>query len=403
MKVLFITLIHIDDVNKGFVYTDLMRKFRNEGHSIYILCPSERRLGLKTMLFESEGISILSVRTLNIQKTNFVEKGIGMILMEYQYVNAVNRYLNDIKFDLILYSTPPITVSKIVQKIKKKNKNAISYLMLKDIFPQNAVDLGLFGQKSIYYRFFRKKEKQLYALSDYLGCMSPANVEYVIKHNPYYLAEKVEILANSIELKESVENGNGIEARQSVRRKFGLPIDKIIFLYGGNLGKPQGIDYLINCFESNKNRCDCYFVVVGSGTEYKKVESWYKKAEAKSVKLMKGLPKDEYDLLTQACDVGLIFLDHRFTIPNYPSRLLSYLMAKMPVICATDINTDIGRIAERNGYGFWCESVRPENFTALVDKMLSSNICEMGQRGYDFLKENYCVDQSYDTIMLHFK
>lgn len=121
-----------------------------------------------------------------------------------------------------------------------------------------------------------------------------------------------------------------------------------------------------------------------------------------NVDLMEGLPKEEYDELVRSCDVGLIFLDHRFTIPNYPSRLLSYLENKMPVICATDINTDIGKIAEENGYGYWCESVRPEDFTALVDKMLKSDISAMGERGYEFLKSNYTVENTYHAIMKHF-
>jgi glycosyltransferase involved in cell wall biosynthesis len=118
---------------------------------------------------------------------------------------------------------------------------------------------------------------------------------------------------------------------------------------------------------------------------------------------MQGLPKADYDMLVRYCDVGLIFLDYRFTIPNYPSRLLSYLENKMPVICATDVNTDIGRIAEENGYGYWCESVKPEAFTALVDKMLKSDRKAMGEKGYQFLKENYLVEHTYNAIMKHMK
>ena len=118
---------------------------------------------------------------------------------------------------------------------------------------------------------------------------------------------------------------------------------------------------------------------------------------------MSYLPKDDYDMLVKYCDVGLIFLDHRFTIPNYPSRLLSYLENKMPVLCATDVNTDIGKIAEENGYGFWCESVRAEDFVALVDKMLQSDIKLMGIRGYDFLCKNYQAGHTCDVIMHHFE
>lgn len=421
MNVIFLTLYRITDIESGWIYHDLMRKFRDEGHQVYIVSPSERRFKESTTLHESNGVKILNVKTFNIQKTSIVEKGVGTLMIERQYVKAIKRYIGEVRFDLITYSTPPITFTNVVKFLKKRNPEAISYLLLKDIFPQNAVDLGMVHDlwskvhglvdvaRLLLYKVFRKKEVMLYKNSDYIGCMSPANVEFVRKHNPYYPADRVEIAPNSIELVNE-ENMDPEEfalkeknERCYIRKKYDLPTEKPIFIYGGNLGKPQGIDYLIKCLDAVKNRKDCYFVVVGSGTEYDKIESWYNNQSSSScVRLMQNLPKEDYDMLLNYCDVGLIFLDHRFTIPNYPSRLLSYLSNKMPVICATDVNTDIGKIAEENGYGMWCESEKPEDFVTLVDKMLASEMKAKGERGYEFLKENYLVEHTYHAIMKHF-
>jgi glycosyltransferase involved in cell wall biosynthesis len=295
----------------------------------------------------------------------------------------------------------------VVKFLKRENPQAISYLQLKDIFPQNAVDIGMMktaGVKGLLYKFFRNKEKALYKVSDYIGCMSPANVQFLLEHNPEIDASRVEVAPNSIELRdEHLEPGQEKAERYYIRKKYELPTDKPVFIYGGNLGKPQGIDYLVKCLEANKKRTDCYFVVVGTGTEYPRLEEWYHQNSNLNVIVMQGLPKADYDLLVKHCDVGMIFLDHRFTIPNYPSRLLSYLENKMPVLCATDEKTDIGKIAEENGYGYWCESVKPEDFTALVDKMLASDRKAMGERGYEFLKNNYLVEHTYNAIMAHFK
>lgn len=235
--------------------------------------------------------------------------------------------------------------------------------------------------------------------------MSPANIEFVLKHNPEISPERVEVAPNSVELREqdSVINNPGQKkaANYYIRKKYDLPLDKPIFIYGGNLGKPQGIDYLVKCLDSNKKRTDCYFVIVGSGTHYNRISEWYKENKDCNVKLMQSLPKSDYDLLVKSCDVGLIFLDHRFTIPNFPSRLLSYLENKMPVLCATDPNTDMGRIAEENGFGFWCESKTVEAFTAILDKMINCDRNEMGEKGYEFLKNNYLVEHTYNVILKH--
>ena len=404
MNIVFITLSNINSVKDRNIYTDLMRKFRDEGHGVYIVSPAERRYGQDTRIIDTDGVKILKVKTLNIQKTNVVEKGVGTLLIERQYQSAINKHFVNVNFDLILYSTPPITFTNVVRFLKKRNPKAISYLLLKDIFPQNAVDIGMFSQKSIFNCYFRKKEKALYKTSDYIGCMSPANVQFVLDHNPEVDTSRVEVAPNSVELVEKkIEEGQKKAERYYIRKKYDLPTDKPIFIYGGNLGKPQGIDFLIKCLDVNKQRLDCFFVVVGNGTEYNKLNDWYRENKNCCVKLMQRLPKEDYNVLVRSCDVGLIFLDHRFSIPNYPSRLLSYLENKMPVICATDVNTDIGSIAEENGYGFWCESVKPEDFTALVDKMLASEKKAMGEKGHQFLKDNYLVEHTYHAIMKHFE
>ena len=401
MNIIFLTVSRIKEIKSRGIYTDLMRKFRDEGHNVYIVTPYERQFALPTSLSEVDGIHLLGVRTLNIQKTNIIEKGIGTILLETQFNRAIKKYLSHVNFDLILYSTPPITFTDVVRNLKKGTSSAISYLLLKDIFPQNAVDLGMFSKNSLIYWSFRQKEIGLYNNADYIGCMSPANVEFVLRHNSFLVHERVEIAPNSIELKKDPINID----RESIRKKYDLPIDRPIFIYGGNLGKPQGIDFLIQCLNANCQRNDCHFLIVGNGTEYHKLENWFINTKTDNVSLFPRLPKEDYDALVQSCDIGLIFLDHRFQIPNYPSRLLSYLEYKMPIIAATDINTDIGTIAEKNGYGYCCESKYVESFTACVNKYITTpdTIRKMGERGYQFLLDNYQVDSTYQKIISHIK
>ena len=301
-----------------------------------------------------------------------------------------------------MYSTPPITFCKTVEYVKKRD-GAKTYLLLKDIFPQNAVDLGMMnkaGIKGFIYRFFRRKEKKLYSISDYIGCMSDANVEYIIKHNSEVNPEMVEVCPNSIEV---IDKSISKEIRTGVRKKYNIPLDKIVYVYGGNLGKPQGIDFLIKCLESQKKNKEAFFLIVGDGTEYDRLETFVDTRVQDNLKLMKHLPKEDYDLLVSACDVGMIFLDYRFTIPNFPSRILSYMQAKMPVLIASDSITDIGKIAEENYFGYWMESNDISGFFDAVNYFNSEKIRkDMGYKAYDFLLNRYTVEKTYRIIMKHF-
>jgi glycosyltransferase involved in cell wall biosynthesis len=393
----------IKSVDERGIYTDLMREFVKNGNDVYIVSPVERRLGLPTKLIHGDKdefhkrVHILWLKTGNIQKTNIIEKGVSTILLESKLISGIKKYLSDVKFDLVLYSTPPITFFKAVEYVKKRD-NAKTYLLLKDIFPQNAVDLGMMkkrGIKGLIYKYFRRKEKKLYAISDKIGCMSPANIEYTLRMNPEIPSDKVEVCPNSVEYSDmSITD----DERNALRKKYDIPLDKKVFVYGGNLGKPQGIPFIIECLKAEADNKDVFFLIVGSGTEFPKLEEFVSTEKPNNVKLMKQLPKEDYDKMVAACDVGMIFLDHRFTIPNFPSRLLAYMQAGIPVLACTDPNTDIGKVIVEGGFGWWCESNSTEDFMKIVNFALSSDLDKMGRRGVEYLLDNYTVEKSCEII-----
>ena len=394
MKVLFLTMVKINSFNERGIYTDLLRKFHNEGHEVFVVCPIERREKRRTHIIKENMGTILNIKTFNLQKTNLVEKGLGILSIEFQYLSAIKKYYKNEKFDLILYSTPPITFSKVINYIKKRD-GAYSYLLLKDIFPQNAVDMKMIKNNGMLHKIFKSKEKKLYNLSDTIGCMSPANVDFILTHNPEIESSKVEVNPNSIEpnIFEYTE-----EQKRVIRNKYGVPLNKKVLVYGGNLGKPQGLDFLLQTIEKSSNE-NAFFLIIGDGTEYNKMDSWFKNNKPTNAKLLKRLTKEDYDTLLVSCDVGLIYLHPDFSIPNFPSRLLSYLEMKMPVIAATDCNTDIGDIIETANCGFKVVSGDIKKMNQVIAELINNDKLElMGTNAWSLLQLNYIVDYSYKLI-----
>ena len=393
MNVLFLTLVEFTSIQEHNIYTDLLREFVKNGNKVFVISPVERRKKESTRLIKEDQAMILRLQIGNTQKTNTIEKGISTLLIESQFKTGIKKYFSNVKFDLVLYSTPPITLVSAIEYVKNRD-GAKTYLLLKDIFPQNAVDMGMMSTSSPLYRHFRKQEKRLYAISDRIGCMSQANVDYVIKHNPEVNPDIVEVCPNSIEV---VDKSVDAETKKAIREKYGIPQDKKVFVYGGNLGKPQGVPFIIECLKKCEG-IDAFFLIVGDGTEYGLLEEYVETEKPRNVKLMKRLPKEDYDTMVGACDVGLIFLDHRFTIPNFPSRLLSYMSAKLPVLACTDPNTDIGKVILDGGFGWWCESNDSDKFVSVVRKCIGTDITEKDKNAYQCLNDLYSVTNVYKII-----
>lgn len=400
MNVLFLTLLDFGSLDEKNLYTDLLRVFARQGHQVYAVTPLERRQKKNTALVEGHNGKLLRIRTGNTQKTGLVEKGLSTVTIPLLYRRGIERCFKGVRFDLLLYSTPPITLDSVVEYIKRRD-GARTYLLLKDIFPQNALDIGMLsrrGVKGLLYRAFRAREKRLYQLSDRIGCMSQANVDYLLSHNPEFEKEKVEVCPNAIEV---VDKSVDEREKLRIREKYGLPRDRRVFVYGGNLGRPQGVPFILDCLQ----RCakiDAFFLIVGSGTEYGVLERWAACAKQTNFKLLRSLPKDEYDTMTAACDVGLLFLDHRFTIPNFPSRLLSYMQAGLPVLACTDPNTDVGKVIVGGGFGWRRESDDAEGFAETVREILAlpaETLKTYGRNAYDYLVKHYSVEDAYRTIM----
>ncbi|QQK80452.1 glycosyltransferase family 4 protein [Salicibibacter cibi] len=382
------------------LYKTLMKSLVKRGHSVTVVVADEPRKINKTTFQIEDGINVLRVKVGNQLKANRIEKGITNLKIEPFVIRAIKKYLSNEAFDIVTYSTPPVNMANVVKYCKERFQ-VRTFLMLKDIFPQNAVDMGMIKEGNLLYKYFKRKERTLYNNSDIIGCMSQANINYILRNNPEVDEGKVILFPNSIKIQsDSVEPDN---PDLSVREELGIPKEKTVFVFGGNLGKPQGIDFLTKAINNLEDYKGAYFVIVGSGTEKRRIEN--KLGEATNTMVLDKMEKEKYERFITECDVGIISLDHRFTIPNYPSRTLSYMYKSLPILATTDRNTDIKELVQEEAEcGVWCHSDDVAAFRECVVKLSENKNLRrtLGQNGRSYLEENFSVDKSVDIIEHHF-
>lgn len=283
------------------IYKDLMAEFLDNGHKVYVLATLEKRFGKKSVVYKDDGINVHRIACGNITKTGYIEKTISLLLLNNLLISADQSNFDKGFFDLILISTPSITLSTVARKLKKRH-NSFVYLLLKDMWPQDSVDLGVIKKGGLIWRFFRHYEKKTYKTADKIGCMSPAAVNFLLANNPELTNSKVEVCPNSLKEYQHTEFD-----KKLLLEKYDIPRKKTLLIYGGNISLSHGIDFLIDCIEYVQESA-VHFVIIGSGTHFNHVKRRINENNLSNITLLERLPSTDYQKLLSATDVGIALL-----------------------------------------------------------------------------------------------
>lgn len=400
VRVLFMTSVYNME-DKGNLNVDLVDEFISQGHEVDVMTPVERRHGTRLRIQSHGRLRIIEFPSLNFRgRVNLIEKGLATLILGYLYRYFLRAHLSDVKYDLAVYTTLPVTYAPVLRVLKRR-WGTLCYLLHKDFFPQSAVDLGLMATGSPSYRLFRHIEKGLYSTSDAIGVMSPRNVEYLLDHNRGVNPRKVEVCPNSIRPVELSICNDMKDERPAVRAEYSIPQDRVVFLYGGNISRAQGIDFVIDVAKRFDECSDAHLLFIGSGNEFTRLRESVARSGVSNVQVLGHLSKDEFDRVAAACDVGLVFLDFRFTIANIPSRTLAHMNFSQPILAATDEFTDFGDIVTGEQLGLWSVSNNVDQFLENI-KMLSASDSlreRLGENARRYLMERCDVRVSYRIIM----
>ena len=397
MKILFISIAWPSPGEKN-LYTDLMDEFVMNGHEVTVIGTHNSENHQNNDLTVENGLRVLRIVSGKIRKTSHLRKAVSLLTLNRRILSAIRNNLAKEHFDLIIGPTPPVTLSSLYRKLKVMF-NAPFYLLLKDIWPQGSVDLKVLRKYGLPWIYLRSHEKRTYKTADYIGCMSQMGVDYIYSKNNFLPFSKLEVCPNCIRPSlESPETGS-----EAIRSKYNIPEDACVFIFSGNLGIGHGLEFLMEAIRKLSDYKKAFFVIGGAGTQLKYLKEKYKEFSYKNLFLYEWLPREDFSRLLAASDVGLILL-YRYTVPQFPSRLLSYLDYSKPVLCAASNYTDMGKIIEDSECGRSIMHGNTEQFIEAV-KYFSENENErrkMGENGHRLFLENYTVKHGYEIITNHF-
>ena len=211
---------------------DLADELRAQGHEPVVIIPDHVVRGsvVKAVV---KGVEVLRVPCPRTKDINYLQRTLSEFYMPF----VMRRRLNKSEFlltklDGIVWYSPSIFHGPLIKALKKAH-HCKSYLILRDIFPQWAVDLGIM-KRGVIYLFFKIIEKYQYSIADAIGVQTPSNLQYFSRNQPRIPCQ-VEVLFNWMSLSNSKKNYCTISLSDCALA------GRKLFIYAGNMGKAQDI------------------------------------------------------------------------------------------------------------------------------------------------------------------
>jgi glycosyltransferase involved in cell wall biosynthesis len=319
---------------------DLAQQFAALGHRPVVIVPSSMS-GSPWTVERLDGIEVLRVAAPPTRAPSFVRRAVAEMWLPFAMFRNIRKSpFRSAKWDLLVWYSPPIFFGPLIWALRRSS-GARTYLILRDIFPEWAVDLGLVRRGPVYVAFKAIAALQ-YAVAEIIGVQTPSNLPYLSRwaRPP---RRRIEVLHNWLAVTPDVGCSIAVEQTALAGRK--------VFVYIGNMGVAQGMDIFIDLIQCLRHRDDIGFLFVGRGSEFAKLEAAKASRELNNVLFFGEIEPAEIPGLLAQCHVGLVALHPDHKTHNIPGKFVSYVRYGLPVLARVNTGTDLEGLVEQQDIG----------------------------------------------------
>ncbi|CAH7427522.1 Glycosyltransferase WbuB [Vibrio chagasii] len=322
---------------------ELALELIEQGHQVTVITPHFDKD--KPTLIEDrfDGVAVWRFLSGQVKDVPKVKRAINETLLSLKAWSAIQGKVDKDTFDGVVYYSPSIFFGSLVLKLKELCQ-CNSYLVLRDFFPQWAIDSGLMKEGSLIERYFRFFESFSYRQADTIGVMSEKNLD--IFNSNTELRYPTTILRNWANLSPHYPSDKVI----NLRERLGLN-DEVIYFYGGNIGHAQDMANLMRLAKSMQCFDKAHFLFLGQGDEVKLVNRLIKEWGLANCSYLPSVSQDEFKDILAQIDVGLFSLSAQHSAHNFPGKLLGYMVQSIPILGSVNEGNDLMGLVNENHAG----------------------------------------------------
>lgn len=392
MRILLVTDPYPPEIcSAAGLMKELAEALSASGHEITVLTTSpgyklDQQDTAKTWPeFTVEGaVSVVRAPTFALHHVGYIRRGLATVLAPFQMWRSLRRHVTG-DFDVVFIYSPPITLGLIGLIVKRHGMGVL--LNVQDIFPQNAVDLGILCNP-VLIAFFRWIERLSYKYADVVTAHSKGNLDLLTSANPD-LAGRFRVLHNWIDVARfSTLRG------KDYRHLFGLE-GKFVVLFAGVIGPAQGVHMLVEVAGRVRDLDDLVFLVVGDGTEKQRAEDLARSRGLGNILFKPFISQDDYPDLLSSSEVGLICLSPDVKTPVVPGKVLGYMAASLPIAAFVNAESDVHQLIADAECGASCVSNDVTKMEQILRQFHDNPEAyrRMGRNSRKYVVEHFSMDR----------
>lgn len=398
MNILLVTDCYPPEIRTiSYMMKELAEELTLRGHNIvvatcwpqYNLSQDDKQAKFSVFAVEN-GVKIIRVKTLPHHNVNFIVRGIAQLSLPYLFLMHIKKFVKQ-KIDAVIVYAPPLPLALVGIKIKKIY-GAKFLLNVQDIFPQNAIDLGIMKNKALI-KFFERMERKAYQNADKIASHTENSRKFLIekRHIPQ---EKVTTVSDWIDFEAFAD----VRTTGRFRERFGLK-DRFVFLFPGILGPSQNLDFIINIARKITDIPEICFLFVGDGTEKNRLQKLAEEYGLKNVKFEPFIPMKDSHFLVKEMNVGLACLSARNTTSATPGKIFAFMASQVSVVAFLNKENDVHNIIREAQCGYSMVADDTEMAAALIRKVFAekNKLALLGRNGYNYAANHFskrvCIDK----------
>jgi glycosyltransferase involved in cell wall biosynthesis len=339
---------------------DLTNEFKSQDHNVTVILPISD-IKIPFLMIEKEGIQILQLRVPKFKDVSYLRRAIAELIMPFAMLRNLRKSpLKNQTWCGIVWYSPSIFFGPLV-KVLKKESNCRAYLIVRDIFPQWAVDLKLISRWGPTYQFFNFIANFQYSVANVIGVQSDGNLLFFEKWSKKGIP-RIEVLQNWLAENKNKKTLCTINNTTLHGRK--------IFIYAGNMGIAQNVESLLDLAGLLNVRHDIGFLFIGRGSNFEKLARDAMLRGLNNVIFHNEISSDDISELCEQSHVGLIALDSRHRSHNIPGKFLTYMRSGLPVLANINKGNDLCNVIKENSVGLVCTDNQTNTLARLSSELI---------------------------------